>query len=482
MTLFEKSLHTIELPAVLHLLADEAVSEAAKELCLKLTPLTDVYEIRELLAETGAAKKLMELNGSPSFGGVKDITATVNRADLGGSLNMTELLHVAGVLRAAGSAISYRDGGQGETAVDHLFYSLRANKYLENRISSSIVGPEEMADSASKELADIRRHMRIAGDRARQSLNKIVTSSTMAKYLQEPIITMRNDRFVVPVKAEFKGAVPGLVHDISASGATLFVEPMTAVQANNEIRELLAKEKHEIDRILAELSAEVARCGDEIKNDFKILVQLDLVFARAKLSYRLNCCEPELNSRGELNLRSARHPLLPKQSAVPVDIRLGGDFDTSLVTSFQLMFETTGLKTLDLSEFSIESATYLAEMFAGSYLLKTIYVSEENGDWTEFANKSEGMFAGCAELKGGHGTLPEKVSRSDAEGYRSARYARIDTKGAPGYFTSVNELDETEEENLRNEAFSSVKPVKGITEDMESHPVWEYTYQAASGA
>ncbi len=348
MTLFEKSLRTIELPRVLEMLKAQAVSEAAKEETEKILPLTDIYEVREKLAETSAAKKMMETRGSPSFGGVRDITGSCSRADIGGTLNTVELMDIAAVLRSAANAISYNDGSNEHTAIDYLFYGLRANKYLENKISTSIVGVDEIADSASRELSDIRRHMRIAGDRARQSLNKIISSPTMVKYLQEPIITMRNDRYVVPVKAECKGQVPGLVHDISSSGATLFVEPITAVQANNEIRELLAKERKEIERILAELSAEVAAHGEDIKTDFKTLVALDLVFARAKLSYNLNCCEPALSAKGELVLKAARHPLLPKNTAVPVDIRLGGEFDTLVVTGPNTGGKTVALKTIGL--------------------------------------------------------------------------------------------------------------------------------------
>lgn len=347
MTLFEKSLNTIELPCVLELLAGQAVSEAAKARALEIMPSTDIYEVREYLAETGAAKKMMELRGSPSFGGVRDIVSAVTRADMGGTLNTVELLDIAGVLRSAASALSYVDGGDEHTAIDHLFYGLRANKYLENKISTSIVGVDEIADSASRELADIRRHMRIAGDKARQSLNKIISGS-MSKYLQEPIITIKNDRFVVPVKAEHKGAIPGLVHDISSSGATLFVEPMSAVQANNEIRELLAKERKEIERILAELSAEVAAHGEDIKTDFKVLVELDLVFAKAKLSYRVDCSEPEISESGEIILRAARHPLLPKKSAVPIDVRLGGEFDTLVITGPNTGGKTVTLKTIGL--------------------------------------------------------------------------------------------------------------------------------------
>ncbi len=347
MTLFEKSLNTIELPAVLELLAGQAVSEGAKEKARSIAPSTDIYEVREGLYQTSAAKKMMELRGSPSFGSVRDVSGAVTRADMGGSLNTTELLDIAGVLRAAAGAIAYCDGGDGQTAIDHLFYGLRANKYLENKISTSIIGVDEIADSASRELADIRRHMRIAGDKARQSLNKIISGS-MSKYLQEPIITIKNDRFVVPVKAEHKGAVPGLVHDISSSGATLFVEPMSAVQANNEIRELLAKERKEIERILAELSAEAAAHGEDIKTDYKVLTELDLVFAKAKLSYRLDCTQPEISEGRSIILRSARHPLLPKDTAVPVDIRLGGEFDTLVITGPNTGGKTVTLKTIGL--------------------------------------------------------------------------------------------------------------------------------------
>lgn len=348
MTLFEKSLRTIELPAVLEMLKAQTVSEAAKEATEDIAPLTDIYEVREKLSETSAAKKMMEVRGSPSFSGVRDVTAAVTRADMGGVLNTIELMDIAAVLRSAANAISYNDGAGEHTAIDYLFYGLRANKYLENKISTSIVGVDEIADSASRELSDIRRHMRIAGDRARQALNRIISSPEMVKYLQEPIITMRNDRYVVPVKSECKGQVQGLVHDISSSGATLFVEPLAAVQANNEIRELLAKERKEIERILAELSAEVASHGEDIKIDFKTLVALDMVFARAKLSYSLNCAEPELSSSGELVLKAARHPLLPKETAVPVDIRLGGEYDTLVVTGPNTGGKTVALKTIGL--------------------------------------------------------------------------------------------------------------------------------------
>jgi len=349
MTLYEKSLNTIELPAVLSMLAAEAVSEAAKEAALSIVPSSDYYEVQSRLSETTAAKHMMETKGSPGFSGSSDITGAVRRADMGGMLNTTELLSIAGVLRSAASAIAYASGERDEkTAIDYLFDSLHANKYLENKITTSIIGPDEIADSASSELSDIRRHMRIAGDKVRQSLNKLISSPVCVKYLQEPIITMRNDRYVVPVKAEFKASVPGLVHDISSSGATLFIEPMSAVQANNEIRELLAREREEINRILMELSAEVAGFGEGIISDFRVLTQLDVIFAKAKLSYKLNCTEPELSREGELVLRGARHPLLPQKTAVPINIRLGGEYDTLVITGPNTGGKTVTLKTTGL--------------------------------------------------------------------------------------------------------------------------------------
>ena len=225
--------------------------------------------------------------------------------------------------------------------------ALHANRFLEEKITGSIVGEDEIADSASSELANIRRKIRAASARVRDCLQKIISSPSYAKVLQEPIITMRSDRLVVPVKAECKGAIPGLVHDISASGATLFIEPMAAVKANNELRELAAKEKTEIERILAELSADCAAHAEDIASDYSYLITLDGIFARAKLSYKLNGIEPELREKGVV-LRRARHPLLPKDKAVPISLELGEDFDTLIITGPNTGGKTVTLKTIGL--------------------------------------------------------------------------------------------------------------------------------------
>lgn len=349
MTLFEKSLVTIELPQVLEMLSAQAATAGGKERAINLAPSADRYEVEGWLHETSAAKKMMELHGSLSLGGICDVSGSVSRADRGGTLNCRELLDIASVLRYAESAINYVGGDRPEpTAIDYLFYGLHGNKYLEKRISGSIISEDEIADTASRELADIRRHMRAAGDKVRQALNKVITSPAYSKYLQDPIITMKNNRYVVPVKAEYKTAVPGLVHDISSSGATLFIEPMSAVQANNEIRELLAKEEKEIDRILAELSGEVASHKDDIVSDYKTLIELDLIFAKAKLSYKLNGDEPEISQNGSLVLKKARHPLLPQKSAVPIDVTLGDEFDTLVITGPNTGGKTVTLKTIGL--------------------------------------------------------------------------------------------------------------------------------------
>ena len=348
MDFYEKSLNILELPVVLDMLAAEAVTDGGKEACRSLRPSSDRIEVKNRLAETSAAKEMMVVRGSPSLSGIKDIRPSLSRADLGGSLNTIELLNIARVLQCARLVKGYTsDDKLGKSCIDHLFAALHANRFLEEKITGSIVGEDEIADSASSELANIRRKIRAASARVRDCLQKIISSPSYAKVLQEPIITMRSDRFVVPVKAECKGAIPGLVHDISASGATLFIEPMAAVKANNELRELAAKEKTEIERILAELSADCAAHAEDIASDYSYLITLDGIFARAKLSYKLNGIEPELREKGVV-LRRARHPLLPKDKAVPISLELGEDFDTLIITGPNTGGKTVTLKTIGL--------------------------------------------------------------------------------------------------------------------------------------
>ena len=348
-TLFEKSIRTLELPVVLEMLASLAVSEAAKEKCRQLLPVCDLEEAARLQEETQSARERLGLYGSPSFSGVKDVSRALNRADHGGVLNTRELLDVADLLTASRRVSEYDRDRQGEkTVLDHLFSALHINKFLEDKIHGAILDEETIADSASPELADIRRKMRLAASKGRQILQRIISSPSYAKVLQEALITQRDGRFVVPVKAECKGSIPGLVHDISSSGATLFVEPMGVVQANNELKELEAREKKEIDRILRQLSAACAGSMENILWDYDILVHLDVIFARAQLSYQLNASRPEVRRRGGVALRRARHPLLDQAKAVPITVELGEQFDTLVITGPNTGGKTVTLKTIGL--------------------------------------------------------------------------------------------------------------------------------------
>ena len=346
--MLEKSYITLELPAVLEMLAAQAESELGKAAARELQPSANAEEVRRRLTETSDAARLMTLRGSPSFSGARDIRPALERARLGGALNTRELLDIAGLARCARLCKAYLAEEKSEkTSIDSLFHALRANKYLEERIYTAIPAEDEIADSASSDLADIRRKMRAASARAREALNKILSSPSYAKALQEPIITMRSDRYVLPVRADHKSAVPGLVHDISASGMTLFIEPMAAVKANNELRELAAKEKLEIERILAELSAECAEHADDFSEDCVLLVRLDLIFAKARLAYKMDASAAEISERN-INLRRARHPLLDPAKAVPIDLNLGEDFDTLVITGPNTGGKTVALKTIGL--------------------------------------------------------------------------------------------------------------------------------------
>ena len=347
--LFDKSIRTLELPAVLAMLADQTNSAEARERALATSPRTAVDEVERLQGETDAAREMIGLRGSPAFSGIKPVRESLYRADRGGTLNTRELLDISGVLRCARRVKEYwNDDGGERTAVDSLFRSLRGNRFLEEKITTSILEEDVIADNASPELADIRRHKRNAASKGRQILQKIISSSSYSKVLQEAIITQRDGRFVVPVKAEFRSSLPGLVHDVSSSGATLFVEPMGVVQANNELKELEAKEKKEIERILSALSAEAASYHQDILEDYELLVRLDLIFARGQLSYKMNGSRPEIRRDGAIALRHARHPLLDSAKAVPIDIELGRQFDTLVITGPNTGGKTVSLKTLGL--------------------------------------------------------------------------------------------------------------------------------------
>ena len=358
--LYEKSLATLELNRMLEMLSAVCSTEEGRELALKILPTSDEDEVKLRLKETTDACHMVELKGSPAFRDVKNVKASLIRADRGGSLSTVELLRVAGVLRAARTVKAYGEGDGIESgSLDHYFWALTPNKYLEDRIFGAIVSEDEIADSASPALSDIRRHIRVTGSKVRESLQKIISSPTFSKYLRDPIITMRGDRYVVPVRSEFKNAIPGMVHDVSSSGGTFFIEPMQAVNANNELRELMIKEKKEIERILAELSAEVASHREKIAESYDQLVALDLIFAKSRLSYSMKAMEPAVNSIGKVVLNRARHPLIDKHVVVPISVRLGDEFDTLVITGPNTGGKTVTLKTLGLLTLMAECGLHI---------------------------------------------------------------------------------------------------------------------------
>ena len=357
--LYEKSLLKLELDQVLEQLASCAGSVGGKEACRRVRPVSDLEDVNLMLEQTTAASDLCTRKGNPVFGDVTDVSASLERADRGGSLQPIELLRIAGVLRCARNIKGYVSEDDKATVLDALFSALTPNKYLEDKIFGAILSEEEIADNASAALADIRRHMRIQAGKIRDSLQKVISSPAYSKFLREPIITIRQGRYVVPVKSECRNDVPGLVHDVSATGGTYFIEPMSAVNANNALRELELKEKKEIERILAELSAEAAAHREDINLDYTMLVQLDVIFAKAKLAYRMRAWAPIMNDQGRVDLRKARHPLIDPKAVVPITVRLGSDFDTMIITGPNTGGKTVTLKTIGLLTLMAECGLHI---------------------------------------------------------------------------------------------------------------------------
>lgn len=345
----DKNYRALELDKILDLVAAETTCDDAAEAVRSIEPVKSAGEARLLLEETDAAFVLMSKFGGPSFRDLKNVSNPLRRAQAGGSLGMRELLDVAGTLRSIRSLQSWHDKSAGmRTALSDRFSVLTPNKYLEEKIFTSIVSEEEMADAASPALATIRRKIRNASARARDQLDKLVRSPAHQKHLQESIITQRGGRYVVPVKAEFRGEVPGLVHDTSSSGATVFIEPMSVVEANNEIRVLQSEELEEINRILRELSAEAGEFADGIIHSYKCAVELNVIFAKAQTAYRMKAVTPTVREDGVTELHAARHPLIHKEKVVPTDISLGKSFDTLIITGPNTGGKTVALKTVGL--------------------------------------------------------------------------------------------------------------------------------------
>lgn len=339
----------LELDKVLELLARHTSCEDARLAALNLEPQSELASAQALMNQTRDAHMLLARFGGPAFGGLTNVNNALYRADAGSTLSLKELLNVASVLHVIRTISQWRSTNEGvATVLDIYFNALVPNRFLEDSITTAIISEEEIADNASPTLADIRRKIRTQESKVRDQLGKYTHNSNFSKYLQDNIITMRNGRYVIPVRNEYRGEVPGLVHDTSSSGATVFIEPMPIVEANNQIKLLKNKEEDEIDRILAELSANVGSFANSIKSSYECAVELNLIFAKAHLAYAMRASVPQLNNEGIIELRRARHPLIDKNKVVPVDISLGTDFDTIVITGPNTGGKTVSIKTIGL--------------------------------------------------------------------------------------------------------------------------------------
>lgn len=344
-----KYLKALELDKILEMLAQETCCESARNLALSIEPETDVDEVIRSLKRTDDAFNLTLRFGTPSFIGLVDPTPRLKVAMAGGTLSPRDLLNIGAVLRQSRSLSQWAHQFEDEeNSISEDLFSLYLNNTLEREISSAIISDDEIDDNASAELASIRRKIRQTELKARDRMEKIIHSSTYQKYLQDSLITMRDGRFVVPVKAEYRGEIEGLVHDTSASGSTYFIEPIGVVEANNEIRVLQAKEKDEIERILADFSARCAECGEDIQLLFGRLMDLNILFAKTRLASKMNAFCPTVTEDGKINLKKARHPLIDPKKVVPVDVHLGDEFTSLVITGPNTGGKTVTLKTLGL--------------------------------------------------------------------------------------------------------------------------------------
>ncbi|MBR0303277.1 MAG: endonuclease MutS2, partial [Clostridia bacterium] len=355
-----KSLKILEFDKILEMLADLCTTEDSKKLARRLEPLSDPVMCRRALTETSEAKRLAGLKGLPSFGNICDVREIADRAEKSAVLTPKELLEVAKVLRVSRGLLDYIRGDRTfRVSIEDIFERLIPDRDLEERITRAIISEDMIADEASRELADIRRKKRNVNVKITELLQKYVSSSSYSKYLQENIVTTRGGRFVIPVKAEFKNEVKGLVHDVSSSGATLFIEPASVVDANNELKTLESLEKHEIERILSEFSAQVAERGEILTLDFLNITDLAFIFAKADLSYKLDALEPEISERPVVELRRARHPLLNVKKVVPITLTLGEDFSLLVITGPNTGGKTVTLKTIGLMTAMAQSGLHI---------------------------------------------------------------------------------------------------------------------------
>ena len=349
----EKTLRVLEYNKIIDILKDNTESSLGKELVSQIKPLTDLDEIDNRQKETEEALELIIKRGTPPLYGIHDVRGEIKRAEIGGTLGPGSLLKISDSLRVVRSLKNYlketrEDKNGNYPVVGNLINELSVFEYIEESINNAIISEEEISDNASPALRSIRRKINMKNDSIRDKLNSIISSSNNKKYLQDSIVTIREGRYVVPVKQENRGNFPGLVHDQSSSGATLFVEPMAVVELNNELKELKIEEQHEIERILIELTNMVRERSNEIRNNQKILQRLDFIFAKGKIAVNMDGTKPILNDRGYINIKKGRHPLLDKKKVVPIDIYIGDDFRTLVITGPNTGGKTVTLKTVGL--------------------------------------------------------------------------------------------------------------------------------------
>lgn len=347
----EKALRILEYNKIIGMLCENTVSDLGKEIAEVLVPSNNIHEIKELQQETTEAVNLILKKGSIPLFGMQDIRGALKKANIGAPLDPGELLKVADTLRTCRQLKAFINEDKREESfpiIEYFIDTLAVFKNIEDSIHNAIISDEEISDNASPALSSIRRKIKDKSASMREKLNHMISSSSYQKYLQEPIITMRGDRYVVPVKQEFRSSLPGIVHDQSASGATLFVEPMAIVEMNNDLKQLKLQEAEEIERILTELTQMVAEKHESIKTNVEILATLDFIFAKAKLSLQLRCTEPSINTERKMNIKKARHPLLKVDKVVPIDIYLGESFDTLVITGPNTGGKTVTLKTIGL--------------------------------------------------------------------------------------------------------------------------------------
>jgi len=364
----EKTLKTLEYYKIVDLLVEKAESSLGKEKAKEVKPLTDIEAIETLQRETEEAYSLLIKRGAPPLFGIHNIGPEARRAEIGGTLTPGGLLKIADSLRVSRALKMYiketkEDKTSNHPIIEGLVENLRVYKHIEDEINNAIVSENEISDNASPSLRSIRRQIISKNEAIRDKLKSIVNSQSNRKYLQDSIVTVREGRYVIPVKAENRANVPGLVHDMSGSGATLFVEPMAVVQLNNELRELELKEKEEIERILKSLSSLVGEEAEGIVNNQKILQELDFIFAKGKLALDMRATKPILNTRGYINIKKGRHPLLKVERVVPIDVYLGKDFTSLIITGPNTGGKTVTLKTVGLLTLMAQSGLHIPADF-----------------------------------------------------------------------------------------------------------------------